>query len=331
MMKDSSIKVSVLCTAYNHEPYIKKCLEGFVNQKTNFKFEVLINDDHSTDHTPDIIREYEEKYPYIIRGFYQPHNLYSQRINIQKNILLPKARGKYIAICEGDDYWTDPYKLQKQYDALEINKECHICTHSVELINESGELLNKCIPSQHINGNLLTSDQVLNEMAKDYSFHTSSYFFDAEMYRAYWRQDLDFRTNADVGDGPILFYFSTMGEMYFFNECMSRYRVGSIGSWGQRTVGEKRKYHHLHMIESIRSFDEYSNYKYSSILKRYIFRHELPIIQYDCQYAKLLGDEYKPYFSHLPARYKLCAYMDRMFPIVFRYFLKKRRKMQEIQ
>ena len=119
--------VTILCTAYNHEPYIRKCLEGFVMQKTNFQFEAIVHDDASTDGTATIIREYAEKYPDIIVPIYQTENQYSKKIGIYKTFLYPKAQGKYIAICEGDDYWTDPYKLQKQVDLLEANLDCSFC------------------------------------------------------------------------------------------------------------------------------------------------------------------------------------------------------------
>lgn len=135
-MQTNDIMVSVICTAYNHEKYIVKCLDGFINQKTNFKFEVLINDDASTDNTAKIIREYETMYPDIIKPFYQEKNLYSQKIPITKSILFPNCRGKYIALCEGDDYWTDENKLQSQFDALENNPSCHFVFVKLRLLKK---------------------------------------------------------------------------------------------------------------------------------------------------------------------------------------------------
>ncbi|MEG1580715.1 MAG: glycosyltransferase [Bacteroidaceae bacterium] len=124
MTKLNDIKVSVLCTAYNHAPYLKQCLDGFVMQKTNFRFEVIINDDASTDDSASIIAQYEANYPDLIKPIYQKVNQYSQKIDLYQTILFPKMKGQYVAICEGDDYWTDPYKLQKQVDILDAEKEC---------------------------------------------------------------------------------------------------------------------------------------------------------------------------------------------------------------
>ena len=118
-MNNKDIKVSVCCTVYNHEKYLRKCLDGFVMQKTNFAFEVLINDDKSTDSSADIIREYYEKYPDIIVPVFQTENQYSKGVDIIDDILIPMAKGKYIALCEGDDYWCDENKLLLQYDYME--------------------------------------------------------------------------------------------------------------------------------------------------------------------------------------------------------------------
>ena len=104
----SDIIVSVCCLAYNHEPYIRQCLDGFVMQKTNFKFEVLIHDDASTDETEEIIRDFERRYPSIIKPIYEETNQWVKGRKGSAVFNFPRAKGKYIALCEGDDYWTDP-------------------------------------------------------------------------------------------------------------------------------------------------------------------------------------------------------------------------------
>ena len=130
-MKNSyPCKVSVLCATFNHEDYLRTTLDGFLAQKTNFPYEVLVCDDASTDSTADILREYAEKYPDIIRPFYQKENLYSRRINVYDTVFFPAARGEYIALCEGDDYWNDPEKLQRQVDWLDAHPEYSACVHN---------------------------------------------------------------------------------------------------------------------------------------------------------------------------------------------------------
>jgi glycosyltransferase involved in cell wall biosynthesis len=133
----SDIKVSICCLAYNHESFIRQCLDGFVNQKCNFTFEVLIHDDASKDNTASVIKEYEAKYPDIIKPIYQIVNQYS--IGVSPTIMynFPRSKGNYIAICEGDDYWTDLLKLQKQVDFLEANQNFSICFTDYEVYDEN--------------------------------------------------------------------------------------------------------------------------------------------------------------------------------------------------
>lgn len=140
--------VSIICCAYNHEPYIRQCLDGFIMQETNFPFEVLIHDDASTDRTADIIREYETKYPEIIKPIYQTENQYQKKTGILKTFQYPRVKGKYIAMCEGDDYWTDPLKLQKQVDFLETHPDYSMCSHAVsEYIQESDVINQNKVPA----------------------------------------------------------------------------------------------------------------------------------------------------------------------------------------
>lgn len=133
--------VSIACITYNHEKYIRDAIEGFLIQKTDFPIEIIIHDDASTDGTAQIIKEYEEKYPDLIFPIYQKENQYSQgKRRILATFVFPRTRGKYIALCEGDDYWTDPYKLQKQVDYLEGHQEYALCHHNAIIIDESGNL-----------------------------------------------------------------------------------------------------------------------------------------------------------------------------------------------
>lgn len=131
--EDNRILVSVFCETYNHELYIRDCLDGMLMQKTDFSFEILIHDDASTDHTQMIIKEYAEKHPDVIKPILQHENQYSKGVNIWQTFQMPRARGKYIALCEGDDYWTDPLKLQKQVDFLEKHEEYSMCCHRYKI------------------------------------------------------------------------------------------------------------------------------------------------------------------------------------------------------
>ncbi len=153
--------VSVLCQTYNHESFIRQCLDGIIMQKTNFGFEVLVHDDASTDKTANIIREYEKKFSKIIDPIYQIENQYSQKKRVFARIQLPRARGKYIAICEGDDYWTDPFKLQKQVDFLEANPEFSFCCHRYKIYSQFNKTMDKRIFPLNFNPISVTHNGVI--------------------------------------------------------------------------------------------------------------------------------------------------------------------------
>ena len=140
-MDDNKILVSIKCAVYNHEPYLRQCLEGFVMQKTNFRFEAIVHDDASTDGSAAVIREYAEKYPDIIKPIYETENQYSKRDGSLTRIMNSACHGKYIAICEGDDYWIDPLKLQKQVSILENNKNVFMVYTGFKTVDEKGNLI----------------------------------------------------------------------------------------------------------------------------------------------------------------------------------------------
>lgn len=159
--KEKRPLVAIHCITYNHEPYIRDALDGFVMQKTDFPFVAIVHDDASTDGTSDIIREYAERYPGIILPIYERENQYSKRdgslIGIM-NIACQTTGAKYIAMCEGDDYWTDPLKLQKQVKFLELQPEIVYTCHLYDTLTND----NKIIPCQKWDNNLYQDYYVFN-------------------------------------------------------------------------------------------------------------------------------------------------------------------------
>lgn len=233
---NEEIMVSIHCLAYNHEKYIAKALESFLAQKTEFKFEVLVHDDASTDHTAEIIREYERKYPDIIKPIYQTENQYSKNVNIILDYQLPRMRGKYVAVCEGDDYWIDPFKLQKQVDYMEAHDECTLTFHNAIIVDANG---------QKIKDSFLPK----NEFYKCY-FRDESSIYTADdmirldfaptnsiMYRKCHVQNyMDFyqMRSRVCGDLIMRTLLPSLGYAYYFSEIMSAYRHGVAGSASQR-------------------------------------------------------------------------------------------------
>ncbi len=136
--------VAIHCLVYNHAPYLRDCLDGFVMQQTNFPFVAVVHDDASTDNSAAIIREYEQKYTHIFKPIYEKENLYQSGsftvINEVMNTAIETTGAKYVAMCEGDDYWTDPLKLQKQVDFMEANPEYGLCYTDYSICDEFGNL-----------------------------------------------------------------------------------------------------------------------------------------------------------------------------------------------
>lgn len=213
------MKVSILCVAYNHEKYIKSALEGFINQKTNFEYEVIVHDDASTDSTADIIREYAAKYPNLIKPICQTENQYSKKVDICREIMLPVSTGTYIAVCEGDDYWIDEQKLQLQVDFLDQNPEYSGCVHnSYKLEMLTGK---QTVIYGTTDRDLLTT-HVLNGGACCYQ--TSSLIFRREAF-------FDFPPFLPVfHDYPFSIHLSLLGPIRYMGRIMSVYRSGTESS-----------------------------------------------------------------------------------------------------
>ena len=196
-------------------------------QKTNFKFEAVVHDDASTDKSADIIREYEAKYPDIIRPIYQKINGFGSERNFR---MKQKAwRGKYLAMCEGDDYWTDPYKLQKQVDFLEANPDYVICFHNAEVINEVNNQRN------------LFHRENMKDTYNIYDLSQGPFFTTAStIYRRGYIKSLpDWFYKTTVGDWPLFMLLAQYGNIHYIDEVMSVRRQHEKGYWHSKTKVEQ--------------------------------------------------------------------------------------------
>lgn len=260
------IGVSVYCLAYNHEKYIRKTLEGFVNQKTSFKYEVYVHDDASTDGTAAIIREYEQQYPDIIHGIYQTENQYSKGVDIVADILLPKLTGEYIACCEGDDYWSNSNKLQMQYQVMCKQRNIGLCIGKVRVINEDGTSANDSYPSAAIPTGLIDNKKFIDLVCNDF-FQISGCFFRADALIEASQNKPQYWKYADVGDIPLYLYFgSEFDGVYYIDEMVSCYRLNSIHSWNNwvKKNQERLIEHRNSMIYMIEEFDQYTDNRFHS-------------------------------------------------------------------
>ncbi len=223
-LKNSNPLVSISCLTFNHFFYIKECLDGFLMQKTTFPIEVILHDDCSTDGTREIIEEYSRKYPDIIFPMFQTENQYSKGIRgIMARFNFPRCSGKYIALCEGDDYWTDPYKLQKQVDFLDKNEEYVLCFHKVGILKTDGIITEDFITKVPENY------ETINTLAKLGNYiHTPSVVF----RNKFLKLPEEF-TLAPFGDYFIYMILAQFGKLKYIEDKMAVYRIG-VGVWSTK-------------------------------------------------------------------------------------------------
>jgi glycosyltransferase involved in cell wall biosynthesis len=218
-----SVKVSVCVISFNHSTYIGDCLESIIRQKTDFDFEIVIRDDCSKDDTADVINKYADRYPDIIRIIPAHENL-----GANKNLLetFSHSRGIYIAICEGDDYWIDIQKLQKQVTIMDQFLECSFTAHPCRIHDETGLRETSFFKSN----DLLKFDRQDVLMVSGQYAPTASYMFrkDALKNLPVWFGD------APVGDFFLEVYGMRSGYGLYLPHTMSAYRTFSLNSWSTR-------------------------------------------------------------------------------------------------
>ena len=217
-IQDSTIPlVTIRCITYNHEPYIRQCLEGFVMQKTNFPFEAIVHDDASTDGTAAIIREYAEKYPDIIKPIYETENQYSKHDGSLQRIMNAHIRGKYVALCEGDDYWIDPLKLQKQFDFLESHLDYGLVHTDFNIISESN------IKEYRIRRKLGERQNVLEQiLLGNYDIGTLTVMFRKDLYDSLPKYYLS--KKFPMGDLPLWIEFAAVAKIKYISDVTANYR-----------------------------------------------------------------------------------------------------------
>ncbi|RKS87699.1 glycosyltransferase involved in cell wall biosynthesis [Orbus hercynius] len=218
------VKLTVACITYNHEKYISQTLESFVQQKTNFPYEIIISDDCSTDRTQEIISSYAEKYPELIKPILRKKN-----VGIWQNWMemADKIKSKYVALCEGDDYWIDENKLQKQVDFLDKNENFSIIFHDVKMIWENNKFQDSIYPE---------SDQIFHkkELSLEDLFRENFIPTASVVYR--WRfcsENIHNFLPKDII--PIDYYIHLLhaekGKIYHINDVMGVYRKHDEGIW----------------------------------------------------------------------------------------------------
>ena len=316
-MNNEEIMVSICCMTYNQEKYIKQALDSFLMQKTNFKFEIIIHDDCSTDNTTNIIKEYAEKYPDIVVPIYESENQYSKGIDVCTPCW-NKSKGKYIALCEGDDYWCSKNKLQIQFDFMEKNNDCSLVTNAFYLLNDRTKKLKKC--RQPIYGTrYYSTDEIIKYDGSVFS--TASLF-----YRKKFVNNLpDFYYNCPIGDYPLIIYLSLCGKVYFINKFLNVYRVDAKNSWSskqnegnQKEFTERREKFYNKIFEMLNEVNKITDNKYSDSIELIVLNKKLELCILKNELNIIKQEKYKKLYNLYNFRGKIKLFLIRNYPVIYK-------------
>ncbi len=315
----NEILVSIDCITYNHEKYIAEAIDSFLMQKTNFKYEILIHDDASTDGTQQIIKEYYEKYPDIIKPILQIENQYSKGVNeIRYTFNHSRALGKYVAVCEGDDYWTDCNKLQKQVDYMESHPECGLCFHAAEKVKVGKGKIDSIKP---YNGSCISPlEEVIlgggGFMATNTILYRKKVVDNAP----------DFYLNAPIDDYPLQVLTASKNYAYYIDEFMAVYRLGVEGSWSSRMsekdgMEERLINHKEKIIILLKEINDYFEGEYLEVINNGILRCKFDILELQGNLKEIKGTKYKLIYDSKGIKGKIKIYLRCEFPNIYKHLL----------
>lgn len=286
--------VSIVCITYNHENYIRDAIESFLMQKVTFPIEIIIHDDASTDNTASIVREYEKKYPDVIRGIYQKENQYSKGIKITSSFVYPKVNGKYIALCEGDDFWTSKDKLQKQVDYMEDHPNCSVCFHDAILVDVDKAYLGSFEGAYERCSGVKDLNQLIFTPTASRLFRVSCVNQLPEWY-----------FKAPYSDFALMLVCSNYGYVYYLNEQLAAYRTNVPGSILYEARQRRKKDPKtdlpvaLSRLQELKKYNEWSDYKNDQVIQDMILDQEFRILVIERKLSKLKEPKYKICFDKM--------------------------------
>ena len=226
-------KVSIISITYNQNRYLQRAVDSFLAQKTDFEFEIILHDDASTDGTRDIVQAYADKYPGKVRAYLEKENQYSKGVDFVAELIRNAAKGQYIALCEGDDFWMDEHKLQRQYDALEAHPECDMCACRGCTVTEDGQtVVSEIRPADH--------DCILP--VEDVIKGGGQYLVSAGLFfrKSLFDEMLPFEKVIPL-DYEQQIKGALRGGIYYIDKTMAAYRRYAEGSWTNDVLRKKER------------------------------------------------------------------------------------------
>ena len=311
-------KLIVVVMTYNQAGYIRQCLDSILCQKVKIDFDVLVHDDCSSDGTYEILLDYQNRY----NNIYIIHEEKRQFIKLGFNKMIfkyvvPLINSKYVAYCDGDDYWCDELKLQKQYDFMEAHQDYSMCFHCAYQLRKNNDLSSKWFFDNE--GDINMSDLVNDKPGIKVA--TSSIFLKGEVFKEF----PNWRLNFPVEDIPMYMVASLNGKIHRLKDVMCVYRQFSIGSWSSQNTfdSQKREAHLKEMIESINEFNIETNYKYDELVKKQVLGCEFRINYSNKNLSSLFDKKYKQLFRKLPTKEKISLALQYRTPKLYNFICRR--------
>lgn len=290
-----NFQVSVHVLSYNHELSLRKCLDNILSQKVDFNVEIIVHDDCSTDLSLSICLEYKNKYPYLFTIVSEKTNLYKETngvLEIEKK-LTEISKGKYIALCEGDDYWIDDLKLFTQYHSLLDKPDICFCVHRV-LVNNVSNGSTSYYPVKKIRSGIIKSKKFISIVNDCYSFQTSSYFIKTNACLEFYNKVPKFAIFMPTNDEAWLLYFGSKSDVMYIDSAMSCYNKMMNNSWTSKEslyTPLKRKENRLSVVKSINEFNNYTNFVYNESCQKRISHNMLMVFINDNDFRSIFENK----------------------------------------
>ena len=291
--KQDEIIVTVCCICYNQKNTVGRMLDSILSQKTTFSFEIIVHDDASTDGTRQIIERYAQENPDKIIPVLQTENQY-RKGGRPDLYIIPLVNGKYVAFCEGDDYWSDDKKLQQQVDALDAYPSCSIAVHNVRKKRAAdGKDFGMFPPIPVPEGYLKAEEYIKQELENGHwMFQISSLMIRSDVLKQYYREfEHGFMREFMVGDFPLIMYALSKGDAYYINRDMSVYSVESGGFMSsikrnrKQAIRVNRSY-----IAGIEGFDQFTNHRFHKYTKKAIHRRRFELLILERKFKTIVSD-----------------------------------------
>ncbi len=297
----TEIMVSVLTTAYNHAEFLEQTLDSLLQQVTDFRFEIIVHDDASTDGTADIIQRYAQRYPEQIVPILQSENQYSKGNDVY-DFMAPFIRGRYVAQCEGDDYWCDPNKLQRQVDFLERHEEYIACVHNTRR-EEYGKRRSEVLFPTDGDRDLSFSQLIQGGNA---CYHSSSL-----VMRSTFRLPEPFREITGFGDYCVNVALGLSGKIHYFDTVMSVYRFRTPGSWSQRQAVsvQDRIDKDCNILRLMEILEEYSGHRYTEDIQAVTLRIQYDLAEQRGEYDRLRRGAFRELYLRHSRRYRVKLFL----------------------